>query len=181
MAGFKISRSGCEETQMYRRVLLAYDGSLEGRIALREGALLAKQWGAKVFLLAVAPDSAGMHLAEGVCPGGTAGQQERYGAVLEGGVARLKAIGLDPVARFVKGQPVHEIQAFAREVDADLIVVGHQPQKFLDRWWSGSADVYLVDNTHCSVLVARNSVSDQAFEAELQRFGQTPDLEGAAP
>jgi nucleotide-binding universal stress UspA family protein len=28
---------------MYRRILLAYDGSIEGRVALREGALLAKR------------------------------------------------------------------------------------------------------------------------------------------
>jgi nucleotide-binding universal stress UspA family protein len=42
---------------MYQRVLLAYDGSLEGRTALREGALLARQCGAQVFLLAVLVDT----------------------------------------------------------------------------------------------------------------------------
>ena len=36
---------------MYKRILLAYDGSVEGRTALREGALLARQCGAEVFLL----------------------------------------------------------------------------------------------------------------------------------
>ena len=35
---------------MYKRILLAYDGSVEGRTALREGALLARQCGAEVFL-----------------------------------------------------------------------------------------------------------------------------------
>ena len=38
---------------MYKRILLAYDGSLEGRTALREGALLARQCDAEVFLLSV--------------------------------------------------------------------------------------------------------------------------------
>jgi hypothetical protein len=38
---------------MYKRILLAYDGSVEGRTALREGALLARQCGAEVFLLSV--------------------------------------------------------------------------------------------------------------------------------
>ena len=38
---------------MYQRILLAYDGSLEGRTALREGALMARQCGAEVFLLSV--------------------------------------------------------------------------------------------------------------------------------
>ncbi len=164
---------------MYRRVLLAYDGSIQGRMALREGALLAKQWNSQVFLLAVVPENPGTHLAEGLCSGGTGDLQRQYLAVLEGGVARLRQIGLEPIARFAQGEPVRQIQAFAREVDADLIVVGHRPQKFLDRWWSGSADVYLVDNTHCSVLVARTFVSDDAFEAELQRLEQSRGLEGA--
>jgi hypothetical protein len=41
---------------MYKRSLLAYEGSAEGRTALREGALLARQRGAKVFLLSVLAD-----------------------------------------------------------------------------------------------------------------------------
>ena len=42
---------------MYKRILLAYDGSIEGRTALREGALLARQCGAEVFLLSVLADT----------------------------------------------------------------------------------------------------------------------------
>ena len=38
---------------MYNKVLLAYDGSIEGRRALREGAKLAQLCRAEVFLLAV--------------------------------------------------------------------------------------------------------------------------------
>ena len=35
---------------MYRKILLAYDGSTEGRRALREGAALARHCNAEVFL-----------------------------------------------------------------------------------------------------------------------------------
>jgi nucleotide-binding universal stress UspA family protein len=38
---------------VYRKVLLAYDGSIEGRRALREGAKFAQLCRAEVFLLAV--------------------------------------------------------------------------------------------------------------------------------
>ena len=38
---------------VYKKVLLAYDGSIEGRRALREGAKLAQLCRAEVFLLAV--------------------------------------------------------------------------------------------------------------------------------
>ena len=54
---------------MYKRILLAYDGSLEGRTALREGALLARQCGAEVFLLSVLVDS-GTLLLPGVALAG---------------------------------------------------------------------------------------------------------------
>jgi nucleotide-binding universal stress UspA family protein len=37
---------------MYTKILLAYDGSIEGRRALREGAKLAQLCRAEVFLLA---------------------------------------------------------------------------------------------------------------------------------
>ena len=49
---------------MYKRILLAYDGSIEGRTALREGALLARQCGAKVYLLSVLAETAPFLLAD---------------------------------------------------------------------------------------------------------------------
>jgi nucleotide-binding universal stress UspA family protein len=49
---------------MYSRILLAYDGSVEGRTALREGALLAKQCGAQVFLLSVVTDPGTLLMSE---------------------------------------------------------------------------------------------------------------------
>ena len=52
---------------MYKKILLAYDGSREGLVALREGALLARQCGAQVFLLSVLSSSElGMSTDEGV-------------------------------------------------------------------------------------------------------------------
>ena len=50
---------------MYKRSLLAYDGSVEGRTALREGALLARQCRANVFLLSVLADYGTFLLAGG--------------------------------------------------------------------------------------------------------------------
>ena len=47
-----------------QRILLAYDGSVAGCTALREGALLAKQCGAEVFLLSVLTDTGTLLLSE---------------------------------------------------------------------------------------------------------------------
>jgi nucleotide-binding universal stress UspA family protein len=152
---------------VYRRILLAYDGSLEGRNALREGALLAKRYEAAVFLLSVVAETPGMRLGDGAFAGAMASNEETYKTVFEEGVMRLKQLGFKPKARLVRGEPTQEIAAYAREISADLVVVGHRRQSLLSRWWSGSTGAYLADNVTCSVLISRNVVSDEHFKAEL--------------
>src|ERR1700735_5052975 len=141
---------------MYKRILLAYDGSVEGRTALREGALLAKQCGAEVFLLSVLTDTGTLLLSEVTLAGATVQMEEDFREILDEGVARLRRLGFDPVAELVRGQPAEEIGKFAKQVGADLIIVGHRRQSAFDRWWSGPKGAYLMDYTDCSLLVARN-------------------------
>jgi nucleotide-binding universal stress UspA family protein len=157
---------------MYKRILLAYDGSVEGRTALREGALLARQCSAKVFLLSVLADYETFLMAEAAVAGISVRIEDDFTEVLNEGVARLKKLGFDPVAKLVRGQPAEEIGKFAREIKADLIVVGHRRQSAFDRWWSGPKGAYLMDYTDCSLLVARNAVSDEAIEAAFTRNGR---------
>jgi nucleotide-binding universal stress UspA family protein len=95
--------------------------------------------------------------------------------ILNEGVARLRKRGFDPMAKLVRGQPAEEIGTFARQIGADLIVVGHRRQSAFDRWWSGPKGAYLMDYTDCSLPVARNLVSDEAIEAALFTSGQTKD------
>ena len=95
--------------------------------------------------------------------------------ILNEGAARLRQLGFDPVAKLVRGQPAEEIGNFAREVGADLIVVGHRRQSAFDRWWSGPKGSYLMDYTDCSLLVARNAVSDEAIEVAFLKDSQTDD------
>jgi nucleotide-binding universal stress UspA family protein len=150
---------------MYKRILLAYDGSVESRTALREGALIAKQLGADVFLLSVLTDSGALLSAEAALAGAAVQIEEKFEEILEEGVSRLRKLGFDPVAKLVRGQPAEEIGKFARDIGADLIVVGHRRQSAFDRWWSGPKGGYLMDYVDCSLLVARNFVSDEEINA----------------
>ena len=152
---------------MYKKVLLAYDGSLEGAVALREGAILAKRCGAQVFLLSVVPHLAGLQVAEGVHGGVVAHELDRYREVLARGVDRLTKLGFEPVSKLAVGDPARVIGEFAKEVKADLVVVGHRKRNLLERWWSGDSGGYISDQIGCSLLIARNAVSDKAFEGEL--------------
>jgi nucleotide-binding universal stress UspA family protein len=164
-----------EGSKMYKRILLAYDGSVEGRTALREGALLARQCGAEVFLLSVLIDPGTFMLTEVALAGASVQMENDFMDVLNEGVARLRALGFDPVAKLVRGEPAKEIGTFAKQIEADLIVVGHRRQSAFDRWWSGPKGAYLMDYTDCSLLVARNVVSDDDMKVALPASGQTRD------
>jgi membrane fusion protein (multidrug efflux system) len=160
--------------QVYQRILLAYDGSIEGRTALREGALLARRFGAEVFVLSVIREAAGTQLGEGVGGGGIAQQRVEYERVLEEGMARLKALGFPASGKLVIGEPAREIGAYAEQVNADLVVVGHRRQSAVGRWWSGPSGAYLSDHISCSLLVCRNIIDDEHFATLLAQNGIGP-------
>ncbi len=141
---------------MYERILLAYDGSVEGRAALKEGALLARQDKAQVFLLSVVATSGALMAAESNHAGPLAGALDQYNAILESGMARLVEAGIPVTGKVVVGEPAQCIAAYAREIGADLVVVGHRRKSLVERWWSGASGAYLVDHLGCSLLIARN-------------------------
>jgi nucleotide-binding universal stress UspA family protein len=161
---------------MYQRILLAYDGTAEGALALREGALLARQCCSQIVLLAVVPETAGTRMADGVYGGAVAEQIDSYRDLLQNAVTWLETHGFKPDARLMVGEPAPTIGAVAEEVEADLVVVAHHQQGFLSRWWSGSTDSYLSDHLGCTLLIARNPLTDDAFAA-----AQTPVAAGQAP
>ncbi len=151
---------------MYTKILLAYDGSVEGARALREGALMARRCCSQVFLLSVVPETAGVILADGSVAGGE--QIDDYKDLLDRGLDRLKALGFKPEARLVEGEPTATIVAVAREISADLVVVGHRTRHTLSRWWTGSGKDYLSDHIGCSLLIACNEMSDEDFDAAVK-------------
>jgi len=142
---------------LYTRILMAYDGSEEGRKALVECGDLAGLLQTEVHLLAVIPSYAGIMVAEGMIIEDNYDQEKaRYQAILEEGLARLRSRGLTAVdGRVAHGEPVDEICACAKEIGADLICVGHRrASTWAQRWWRGSLGKNLMDHSPCSVLIA---------------------------
>ena len=157
---------------MYKRILLAYDGSREGRTALREGALVARRCGAEIFLLAVVAETPGMRVAEGAHAGVMAHQDDSYRVILDEAVRGMGHLGMQVKAKLVRGEPAQEIAAYARHIKADLVVVGHRKQSLLQRWWSGPSGAYLSDYLNCSLLIARLNISQEQF---LRAIGHAPE------
>lgn len=143
----------------YKTILLAYDGTTEGRRALLEGAELAKRCHAVTHLLAVIADSTGEALARGA--GGEPGQRTVfYRATVQEGVKFFKDMGLDAESHVVHGEPVEEIVKLAAEVQADLVVVGHRERGALARWWSTPTSMSLLDKLSCSLLIGMRDAED---------------------
>ena len=140
----------------YQRILLAYNGSKEGRRALLECADLATFFGGETHLLAVASMPPSLFLTEGFVPEELLEEEKkRTQSVLDEGIASLKQQGFAANGHLAVGEPVEEICRLAKELSVDLIVVGHnQKTSFAARWWKGSVGASIIDYAPCSLLVA---------------------------
>lgn len=142
---------------MYKKILLAYDGSQSGRTALLECSDLAASARAETHLIAVVQPVPAAVLYEVVIsdvPDAT-DDTEHHRRVLEEGVKMLQDKGYAAEGHLARGEPVEQICEAARRLGADLIVVGHRrPKGWAERWWRGSIGATLMDSAPCSVLIA---------------------------
>lgn len=141
---------------MYKRILLAYDGSTSGQKALLDCQDLAQWSQASITLVAVTPLSLQMVAVEGgIYDTNLADlEKERFEGVLAEGLRRLKEAGYQASGDLLLGDTVTEITRYAERINADLIVVGHQHHdSWAARWWRGSVSKSLIEHASCSVLV----------------------------
>lgn len=141
---------------MYHKILVAFDGSPDGREALAQAEKLASVCGATVRLVAIIDPAESMLALEGMS---FIPDNQRFviQAVLDEGVKRLRHAGCTAVAELKYGRPTEQIILSARETDADLIVVGHRDQGTLARWLNGSVGESILHEPPCSMLVAVRS------------------------
>jgi nucleotide-binding universal stress UspA family protein len=141
---------------MYKRILLAYDGSDAGQKALLDCQEIAQWSHSELYLIAVMPSAMSFVGLEGGVYDIELEEREKqkHQAILDDGVRRLAGIGTSARGEVVVGEAVDEITKYARKVEANLIIVGH---KHLDswaaRWWRGSISGALIEHAPCSVLV----------------------------
>jgi len=144
---------------MYRKILVAYNGSPESRHALQECIRLAPGASAEIHLLVVVTPTpivlAGEFVAAVPTIDEEIAEKEAMGQVLEAGRRLLADAGLTVAAHLEVGEPVNVIANLVNRYGIELVIVGHSRQKsFALRWWRGSIDAVLVDKIRCSVLVA---------------------------
>jgi nucleotide-binding universal stress UspA family protein len=139
---------------MFKKILMAYNGSRDGKEALLQCCEIASFTKAETHLLAVAGMPSSMFLTEGFLPEELLEEEKkRAQEVLEEGVAQLKDRGYAVTGHLAVGEPVEEICRLASEIGAGLIVVGHE-RRGIARWWHGSVGKTLLDHAPCSVFIA---------------------------
>jgi len=142
---------------MYRRIVLAYDGSESGQRALLDSREIAQWSQAELFLVAVMPLATTYLPVEGGFyedAGREAADRKRFEDILAEGLQRLSNSGFATHGEVLVGDPIAAITEYARGVAADLIVVGHRHhESWAARWWRGSTARALIEHAHCSVLV----------------------------
>lgn len=141
---------------MYKRILLAYDGSQSGQKALLDCRDIAQWSQASLTLIAVTPLSMQVIGVEGGIYDKNLAEyeKEKYTGILDEGLRQLAASGYKAHGEVLLGDVVDEIATYAKKMDADLIVVGHKHlEGWAARWWRGSVSKSLIENAPCSVLV----------------------------
>ena len=141
---------------MYRKILVAYNGTPESRSALDEAVRLVQDASIEVHLAAVVHyPSAYLLAGEYVPEVALADEREHMEADLKDAHALLAGKGLNVIDHLVVGEPVDVLSKLTSELGIDLLILGHPRSKsFALRWWRGSVDKMLIERVRCSILIA---------------------------
>jgi nucleotide-binding universal stress UspA family protein len=139
---------------MYRKILVAHDGSPGGFAALTGGLDLAAKLKAEIHMISVAEIPAFPGTMDEVIEEQAEGRV-RFEPVIERAkqLAAMKGITLE--AHLLPGHPVKVIADFVRERGFDLLVVGFMGHSALYNSLIGSTTDRLVNHAPSAVLVIK--------------------------
>ncbi|MEL9991953.1 MAG: universal stress protein [Thermoproteus sp.] len=134
-----------------KTIVVAYDGSQYAKKALEVAKTIAEKFGSKVYIVHVV-DTAVLSLSEAFST------PTVVKSLREGGERALReALAVIPNAetKLLEGDPAYEIAKFARDVKADLVVVGSRGLSTIRKSLLGSVAGRLVQESDVSVLVVK--------------------------
>ncbi len=137
---------------MFGKILLGYDGSEGAKKALEVALDVAKRYSAELHVISVATIPEYYVLREEL-------EVERarryYEDILDQAKKAAERFRMAVKTHLEFGKPSEEIVRKAREIGADLIVLGVKTKHPFDRRILGGTGDKVVDYAHCSVLIVR--------------------------
>ena len=138
---------------MFKKILVAYDGSDAAKRAFDLGLDLAQKYGAALRVLAVVkPPEFGDEVETEVIIENSRGHYQRELRPLRDHTTKL---GFSVDYAIEVGHPAERIVIDAETWGADLIVGGHRGHGLMGRWLLGSVAKQVMHHATCAVLVGR--------------------------
>lgn len=135
----------------WERLLIASDGSPYSQAALAEALRLARLWGSRLYGVSVAREEGELPEAE---------------AIVEGMLTQANALGLPLETRVTVGVPDDAIVRLARELEADLIILGSHGRSGFARLLLGSVAERVIGTAPCPVLVVKKPGTEERARQE---------------
>ncbi len=137
---------------MYKKILVAYDGSGSAKNALKEASRFAQEEKTTIKLLVVVPSYEGdldllaiSNVKESV--------ENQGRMLLDEAVQIAEAEGLSPLKNLEFGEPYEKIVSVADDENCDLIVMGRKGLSGIERELVGSVTARVIGHTKKDVLV----------------------------
>ena len=140
---------------MFRKILLAYDGSEGANRALAVGIDLAKIHGAELWALAVEEKLPRFSGTIDEVQEEKQFANEQYGKLLEAAKVKAKEAGIELKTLMRPGHPAQTIISVAKEGKFDLVLVGHTGLSGVWAAFLGTTAEKVSRHAPCSVLIVR--------------------------
>ena len=140
---------------MFRKILLAHDGSDGANRALAVGVDLAKIHGAELWALAVEENLPRFSGTIDEVQEEKQFANEHYGRLLEAAKVKAKKAGIKLKTLMRPGHPAQTIISAAKEGQFDLVLVGHTGLSGVWAAFLGTTAERVSRHAPCSVLIVR--------------------------
>jgi nucleotide-binding universal stress UspA family protein len=140
---------------MFRKILLAYDGSAGANAALNAGINLAKIHQAELWAVAVQEKLPRFSGTIDEVQEEKQFANEQYGKLLEAAKATAKEAGVELRTLMRPGHPAQTVVAVAKEGKFDLVLVGHTGLSGVWAAFLGTTAEKVSRHAPCSVLIVR--------------------------
>ncbi|MEM1923526.1 MAG: universal stress protein [Pyrobaculum sp.] len=128
---------------MYRKILIAYDGSDHAKKAIQHAVALAKAFDSALYVITIATDPSQVSI-------------ERARRIVDEAARQISNMGVSVAETEVRsGNPPTEILNYAEEREVDLIVMGSRGLSAIQRLVLGSVSQTVVSRARVPVLVVR--------------------------
>ncbi|MCL2460474.1 MAG: universal stress protein [Euryarchaeota archaeon] len=142
---------------MYKRILVAVDGSPISAAAYRAALQQALAWNTNLHIVYVIETG----LFKGVPADNNVEMlysmlQIEGKNVVDNLVSDAERVGVEPIIHYEQGHAGQAIVSVSKEIEADLIVIGPHGKSEIDRLLLGSVTSFVIAHSPTSVLVVRS-------------------------